>query len=1805
MELRFKTFLIFFSLFNFALLENIDLEPNGEINKVDNKVSTNFTVTLTKTSDNYAEYINIILSADAKRNPILFISKDEKCEDRLYLGHQLVDPIYSFIKTSQISNKFYICIETRQNSELKSYNLTIRNEDKARLPYYGQGSYYVSDNSLTKMSFGISLDDNLYTNDNSKLSLWAKGKSITQTSLDDDGFIEHKYDNGIIYYGTFKKKSLTFEVQTEIGDYVTIGSVVVTDGKTLQMKENANEMVIVTEEQVCMPIIFGPEDTDNKLSQIAGRLYTRKGKVFFGDQDGKGISEEGITPETNITNGIIDEINMIKFLLPNLYNGTFCLAKPENNVAIFDIQMSCNRELPLVHAPLIPGEIKRHFLMKGESAIFYGMKPKDEATEVNLNLKTLKGFPEMYFDNCTTFPKCNYAEGAFSVLTNPAPSNMITVYSFYTNETAEYKEFNPISSFQPIMIVYCGEGGKSEILGESSICIFDTSYFTNLDTIHIYEESTFSQYLLAGEDDKYKINLEGENSTILYLDMMLFSGDADFIISNFRGEGNKYYLSNKVFYSVHLDNFDSLEFSVKASRNCFYMIQYQFIKVGGENDANTIESGVNYITSKFIDEKNTNPVKFINLMNFKYEHKQPYLMTFYSPNCKFDLNLINGNEDIVISKNDNVVQKIINSNESYYGKEYFPLKYEVIKEVDESQIAQQYCMVYTSGLEISNSINEWNGRSISLSEGVPHRYTFSNQYSYIFYAYHVSDQEKTLVLNFKLIDKNYFDINIKINRVYLRNVSIYRNSQIYIKKDDFVKRCEELEVCTVLVTVKMRESKIDRRMEFTMYQIDSTPLYLERNVVKQDIIHGDKFKHYYFEITDKEYGDITLDFKRGSGNIYACVENRTRADPMNQPDWRGLYHFPTTNEESLKFKTYGKKILISKEDTKKCSNGCYVLISIVSNSKYFGDYEDETVPFRISINPRVMKIEDNIQPPKVKIDVNEFVIGDLVYNLAPNRVYDYYTVTLPFESDYVYIDWQADSPLLLINVGDERPTKDTDKAHFSFPPIGKDFVYKLNKTDILKKGGYDSNTSLRGITLTIGIYSETNDSIQSSPYAFKIFLPLIADQESKTAAEIIHIRSDQKVQCLPFVFTNNSYVCMFAVIIDDVDATRNLVVYPRNQHGSKMNIYGTLAPAEFIERNDKGEIYNLMYNVYGNQSCKVEERYVFIEDLSRNYSYFFMISAEDNSESIMEVMSSTQVFYEDVEIYPNPSTAQVFATNDKRAHLNFITTQDLLLNLVSLAGIGGFHWSDLSGEQNMYYLNGYNDRLSLTTSTNDMETRFAPLEITSSNFVNHEKGKFVFYITYYPRNNIDQLKTNRNTEFHYRTVKMPLYYYAPIARLQDYTINFNFYDFLTKNNENVVYDTNLFNIWATVISENDANKARTDFNYLPTIPDENKIKGTFDSAFGYIFFSQIDIDRIYKNTDQKETPAIYFALDLSEGIKYEFTSLGFEVNIYSSLKSMGVGSSPEGIYISGKLSQSEDKRLVYSIPCIKEKPWVKVEYAANSDLVKFALSANQESDVTDNFKDKTEVEKCGRKILRIKLEDKAFSSPNSTIYFIIYTKEKNINNKLDYFTFKYVTDNSTAGDIDFLDEKDRDLTYEVKDNKYTLKFTPMKFTGVSYFIKAVYKDELIEGEKKDTIAMSESKGKYMQITNLTYNQNEKTEISLEIDNNRNISYIKVMARLNLYDEKIFYLYKPAEPGNTKKDEPEKEKNNTLLYVSIAVGGTLFVVALILVVFIFIYKKKNKDLVEQVNKISFVQSGAETKEKEKGKDDGNLLLDGDD
>ena len=121
---------------------------------------------------------------------------------------------------------------------------------------------------------------------------------------------------------------------------------------------------------------------------------------------------------------------------------------------IFSIQKTNYEAAQLYIPPIIPGEIQRHFLMKGQIAIFYGMKPDSTANETNLNLKVLKGFPEMYYDECKTFPECYYTNNTIQKLAHPYHSNMITTYSFYLNE--ENRNYEPISNYQPLMIVYCG-----------------------------------------------------------------------------------------------------------------------------------------------------------------------------------------------------------------------------------------------------------------------------------------------------------------------------------------------------------------------------------------------------------------------------------------------------------------------------------------------------------------------------------------------------------------------------------------------------------------------------------------------------------------------------------------------------------------------------------------------------------------------------------------------------------------------------------------------------------------------------------------------------------------------------------------------------------------------------------------------------------------------------------------------------------------------------------------------------------------------------------------------------------------------------------------------------------------------------------------------------------------------------------------------------------------------------------------------------------------------------------------------------
>ena len=425
-----------------------------------------------------------------------------------------------------------------------------------------------------------------------------------------------------------------------------------------------------------------------------------------------------------------------------------------------------------------------------------------------------------------------------------------------------------------------------------------------------------------------------------------------------------------------------------------------------------------------------------------------------------------------------------------------------------------------------------------------------------------------------------------------------------------------------------------------------------------------------------------------------------------------MYKFPNSKNGTLKYETYLKKIIIDPEDTKDCDNGCYLLISI-ENSYYrdipAGQENIEFLPYRITITPRIANADsyDEVDLlPEIKMKVNEFVIG----NLYPTdeKIYEYYKVTLPYDSEYLFIDWQADKSSLLINVGEEKPTKDS--RHFQYNSNGHDTTFKLTKTQILGKLAPGTDT-IKNVVLTLGIWNNQVDSLYTSVYAFKIFMPPTYYVNGVAEPfELIHIRGDQKVQCDPFEYSENVYACIFAVIFDEADIDSSLIVYPKAQNENvKIDYIGALLEAEPIERNNAEYI---MSKIDCLDEFKSEDsKFMYIEKIDRTKSLFFIVYVE--SLTNIEVLSSAYQLSNDWVIVPNPSTAQIFAIGGNEIQLNFETTKDLLINIVSLSGEAAFFWDTPEEKEIEYYLNGFEDRLTLTSSISNENTEMEKLLITT------------------------------------------------------------------------------------------------------------------------------------------------------------------------------------------------------------------------------------------------------------------------------------------------------------------------------------------------------------------------------------------------------------------------------------------------------------------------------------------------------------
>ena len=202
------------------------------------------------------------------------------------------------------------------------------------------------------------------------------------------------------------------------------------------------------------------------------------------------------------------------------------------------------------------------------------------------------------------------------------------------HNTENEKNNSPIDPVQYVMVAICDDIFDSK----TDICQFQTSIYGNEDSVYLLEGESFSQYIFAGSNSQYIIDFSEEKAvTKVHVDIFVVSGDIDLNLNgneNLNINAHKYYLSNKIFYSISMNDNKGLKkiiADVKAKVNTYYIIEYKLVK-GSENEKiNDIYSGINYLVP--VPKEVGANKKIINIHNVKILANDFYLASFYSLNC--------------------------------------------------------------------------------------------------------------------------------------------------------------------------------------------------------------------------------------------------------------------------------------------------------------------------------------------------------------------------------------------------------------------------------------------------------------------------------------------------------------------------------------------------------------------------------------------------------------------------------------------------------------------------------------------------------------------------------------------------------------------------------------------------------------------------------------------------------------------------------------------------------------------------------------------------------------------------------------------------------------------------------------------------------------------------------------------------------------------------------------------------------------------------------------------------------------------
>ena len=1728
---------------------------------------------------------------------------------RIQLSHNPTKVNYMWLTKAQIEEGTNVIITCPEDT--CQYNVEIKQTNDLHLDLNSEYTYYVS-RSNQRMEFNFALESppstqNLYA------SIWLIGVKRRLVEINPrESLIVYKEDDNKNIYNIKITSGVKFSVIATEGDLISIGSRLIENsvsnaGIILNSPEIFGFVKNSTDQsKVCYKLdTTGFDFSSDDIVYISLEIFNDVGEVYYSNSDGEIPNSKDL-----ITSGYSNK----RIAARHARDYQFCVRIPTTDTNYYDanevfygLRMTYSKNQKyssLLYKPQRLGEFYPRIIHGGNLVSFIGMPPDDENTKtIEYTMITTLGFPDMFFDTCLTYPLCLYTKEKMKEIKDP--HNVNSMSSYLTNYD---KEITPISAKQNVLIVNCTEGAskagknkqdQSEI--NQKTCEFDTLIYSNSEKIKLVENELFSQYIKAGETDKYSISFKYQKNLYkVYVDLMIYSGDVIFKTEADSEGKHKYQTANKIYYSLKIKEIgkDTVDFEVIAQKNSFYSIQYTLVKSIEQDSSliNNVPTGVNYLVTidPYAESDTLIPMKkILNFENTRTIDGHPYLINFHSLNCKIgiykkyikDSSVV---EEIIKSKDYKTSQDIIGTKDARYSEGEYQYVAKIL-EMEKGTYDKKICMLYTSSIELEKEGKSVE-RQILVSENVAQRVIFEkedNTYKnkVMKYLYVIPNPANHLGVKFILLGKAKYNVAFYCDRKKIRDIDVSSNQLETISSNDYSSNCKGDQPCPLVVVVELKDSSLSKSnpsLEITIKSIGNAevyPSYLLKDKINNDYLGFIGKNYYYTDLGKSISGEIIINYHRGNGMIYGKIVQKNQKERDNNPEWRGIYEFPKAISGTLRYTSYLRRLYFTKEDTSKCSEGCYLLLCV--ENKVISPVNVSSRFFSFDILVQTNPTQYSEQLPVISIPVEDYIIGNISPDEDDNSSKPFYIFYVPYDANEIVFDFQSEYASFYVNLYIDNsylyPTKRSN--HWAFEPMHKQNLYKIPKYNILvlaKEQGLipEESDSIEGLPFTIGVSAEHTDSIFTTIYSFSIHLPFNDD------LNIYDVYSDHQTLCnTTKVAGSDKFRCLFMVRYENSESIYNLLVHPTFLDQTvDFSLY-----ANFIdeEKYDLYKLQDLINEMPSKEKHKfssedTKEDFLFI-NLNYDKKKYVYVSVEVNKNTTVKLLTTFSTY--DYTSSPNPSTPQLYIIERENISFSFNPQDTLIINLVSLRGSADIYWVEKNGKNpTTHRLRGRDDRLSITSPPpRDGATDYNTLIIKNLNpskSLKTEKPEgFLFYMTFYLRShvvNFDELYLGKSFNLNYLETEFPLTIYSKLDNINKDTNAFATIYTLEDDVRGENRDELKLQIYAWILKGSSIYDIKK--NQILSPKTDDAIKGIYDPSKRVCLVSlkKEDLQKYKIEANEKPNLVIQISPPFQDGIKYNQLSIEGSVIQDDSLIPI-----TEKVYQHGKLKKGTEK-IVYKLRTDKTQNIQSIIFSSNSNLLDFIVSKDESG--KDKIKYDNTKNSNGRTIVQFKTEPLI----NSYIYLTIHQKNnQNVtNDNLTNYVFKYINVNDTSLVFDY-QVKSMEIAYSKQEISHIVRVEPIacKSCKVKYFVNFISRNSLVAGETFTNIAVIESKGLVKEFGNIKTDPDGK--ITLECNGIKtDFAYIQVIAHINEGPINEYIAYNPRSFEQKQSSPIKSSSMNKYAIALIIVGSLLLVIIIVLVIVILKFNMKNKDLMAKVQATSF-------------------------